>query len=81
MSLSPAAESVWHRFAPVVYHVIRHRSGDYGRVHLLYGARTPNDLLYTSEYDAWRAALAWKSASLSTWATKTGWAGSAWCRC
>ena len=23
---------------------------------LLYGARTPNDLLYTAEYDAWRDA-------------------------
>lgn len=40
---------------PVVYHVIRHRA-HYRRVHLLYGARTPHDLLYTSEYDAWRTA-------------------------
>jgi NAD(P)H-flavin reductase len=40
---------------PAIYQVIRHRS-DYGRVILLYGARTPNDLLYADEYDAWREA-------------------------
>jgi NAD(P)H-flavin reductase len=39
---------------PAIYEVMRHR-GDYGRVILLYGARTPSGLLYTSEYDAWRA--------------------------
>jgi NAD(P)H-flavin reductase len=40
---------------PAIYHVVRNR-GDYGRVFLLYGARTPNDLLYASEYEAWREA-------------------------
>ena len=40
---------------PVIYHIIRHRA-DYGRVILLYGARTPGDLLYADEYDAWRKA-------------------------
>jgi len=40
---------------PAIYHVINHRS-DYGRVFLLYGARTPGDLLYAGEYDAWREA-------------------------
>jgi NAD(P)H-flavin reductase len=39
---------------PAIYEVMNHRS-DYGRVILLYGARTPSGLLYTSEYDAWRA--------------------------
>jgi NAD(P)H-flavin reductase len=39
----------------VIYHVGRHRQ-DFGRVHLLYGARTPRDLLFTREYDAWRLA-------------------------
>ncbi|MFO0823534.1 MAG: hypothetical protein U0792_10530 [Gemmataceae bacterium] len=29
---------------------------DYGKVTLLYGARTPADLLFTTEYDAWKAA-------------------------
>jgi NAD(P)H-flavin reductase len=40
---------------PAIYHFIRHRD-QYGRLILLYGARTPNDLLYTDEYDAWRKA-------------------------
>lgn len=39
---------------PVIYHVLRHRA-DFKRVILLYGARTPADLLYTAEYDRWRA--------------------------
>lgn len=39
---------------PVIYHIKNHRD-DYGRVRLLYGARTPSDLLYTNEYDDWRA--------------------------
>ncbi|MFB3921899.1 MAG: FAD/NAD(P)-binding protein [Terriglobia bacterium] len=34
---------------------ILHRRDYYGRVILLYGARTPTDLLYTAEFDAWRA--------------------------
>lgn len=40
---------------PVLYHLVRHRS-DYGATTLLYGARRPRDLLYASEYDAWRTA-------------------------
>jgi NAD(P)H-flavin reductase len=40
---------------PVVYHVVKRR-GDYGRVRLIYGARTPRDLLYEREFDAWRRA-------------------------
>lgn len=38
---------------PVVLSVL-HRRDYYGRVILLYGARTPADLLYTSEFDRWR---------------------------
>lgn len=38
---------------PAIYYILNHRA-DYKRVILLYGARTPNDLLYTSEYDQWR---------------------------
>lgn len=38
---------------PVIYQILNHRD-DFRRVVLLYGARTPNDLLYTGEYDAWR---------------------------
>jgi NAD(P)H-flavin reductase len=40
---------------PAIYHIARNRA-DYGRVFLLYGARTGGDLLYQSEYDAWRDA-------------------------
>ena len=40
---------------PAIYHIIAHRA-DYGRVFLLYGARTPGDLLYSREYAAWREA-------------------------
>ncbi|MCE9562854.1 MAG: FAD/NAD(P)-binding protein [Planctomycetes bacterium] len=40
---------------PAIYHFIRHRS-DYGRVTVLYGARTPEDLLFANEYDVWCAA-------------------------
>jgi len=40
---------------PVIYHILQHRA-DYGRVFLLYGARTPKDLLYTEEFAAWRKA-------------------------
>jgi NAD(P)H-flavin reductase len=39
---------------PAIYQIIDHRH-DYGNVILLYGARTPSGLLYTSEYEAWRA--------------------------
>jgi NAD(P)H-flavin reductase len=38
---------------PAICHILNHRE-DYGRVILLYGARTPHDLLYTKEFDAWR---------------------------
>lgn len=40
---------------PVLYELI-HRRQDFGRVILLYGARTARDLLYTSEFSAWRDA-------------------------
>lgn len=38
---------------PVIYHLINHRQ-DYGRVTILYGARSPRDLLYTREYETWQ---------------------------
>jgi NAD(P)H-flavin reductase len=40
---------------PAIYHIMAHRA-DYGRVFLLYGARTPGDLLYSREYSTWREA-------------------------
>jgi NAD(P)H-flavin reductase len=39
---------------PAIYHLQRHRE-KYGRVVLLYGARTPEDLLYRRELMKWRA--------------------------
>jgi NAD(P)H-flavin reductase len=38
---------------PVLYHVLVNRK-QYGRVLLLYGARTPDDLLYARELEQWR---------------------------
>ena len=37
---------------PAIYHILRHR-GDYGRLILLYGARSPRDMLYKKELAAW----------------------------
>jgi len=37
---------------PVIYEVLKHR-GDYGRLVVLYGARSPRDLLYRKELAAW----------------------------
>jgi NAD(P)H-flavin reductase len=39
---------------PAVYHVLAHRES-FGRLVLLYGARTPSDLLFTGELAAWRS--------------------------
>ena len=41
---------------PVLYRALAGR-GDYGRVVLLYGGRTPADLLYTDELEAWRNSI------------------------
>jgi NAD(P)H-flavin reductase len=38
---------------PAVYHALAHR-GQYGRVVLLYGARSPKDILYPRELREWR---------------------------
>ena len=38
---------------PPIYHILRHRS-DYGKVQVIYGTRTPKDLLFPGEYDKWR---------------------------
>lgn len=40
---------------PVIYDVVNRRDR-YRKVSLLYGARTPQDLLYADEFEAWRAA-------------------------
>ena len=38
---------------PAIYHIMNHRDR-YGKVYVLYGARTPNDLLYPAEYEIWQ---------------------------
>jgi NAD(P)H-flavin reductase len=40
---------------PLLYDIVSRR-GQFGRVTLLYGARTPGDLLFKAEYDVWRNA-------------------------
>ncbi|HEX8991637.1 MAG TPA: FAD/NAD(P)-binding protein [Anaerolineales bacterium] len=40
---------------PVIYHILHHRE-KYGKVTLLYGARTPDQLMYAEEYETWRQA-------------------------
>ena len=39
---------------PAIYHVLAHRES-FGRLVLLYGARTPPDLLFTDELATWRS--------------------------
>jgi NAD(P)H-flavin reductase len=38
---------------PVIYEIVRNRD-QYRRVTLIYGARTPSELLYSQQYEAWR---------------------------
>jgi NAD(P)H-flavin reductase len=38
---------------PVIYHLLRQRK-DHGRIVLLYGARTPEDILYAAELEQWQ---------------------------
>jgi len=40
---------------PVIHHVLHNRQ-KYGKVTLLYGSRTPKDLLYQNEYETWKQA-------------------------
>ena len=37
---------------PAIYHILRHR-GDYRRLIVLYGARSPRDMLYRKQLAAW----------------------------
>jgi NAD(P)H-flavin reductase len=37
---------------PAIYHILRHR-GDYRRLIVLYGARTPRDMLFRKQLAAW----------------------------
>jgi NAD(P)H-flavin reductase len=41
---------------PALYHALDHRA-DYGRVILLYGARTPADIVFRRELERWRSRM------------------------
>jgi NAD(P)H-flavin reductase len=41
---------------PALYHALEHRA-DYGRVILLYGARTPEDIVFRKEIEQWRSRM------------------------
>ena len=41
---------------PALYHILEHRE-DYGGVALLYGTRTPEDIIYRKELEQWRGRL------------------------
>jgi NAD(P)H-flavin reductase len=41
---------------PALYHALEHRA-DYGRVILLYGARTPEDIVFRKELERWRSRM------------------------
>jgi NAD(P)H-flavin reductase len=59
---------------PVVLHALAHRS-EYGVASVLYGARTPQDLLYTDELRRWRDELAVEvtvDAADTTWLGRVG---------
>lgn len=60
---------------PALYDIMRRREG-YGRVTLLYGARSPGELMYTREYDTWRQAGIDVEVTVdrgdSTWAGRVG---------
>ena len=38
---------------PALYHLLHHR-GEFGNIEVIYGARTPQDLLYPKELERWR---------------------------
>jgi NAD(P)H-flavin reductase len=58
---------------PSIYQIAAHRDR-YGSVSILYGARTPHDLLYTDELETWRAA-AGIDVQVTVDSAETGWEG------
>ena len=41
---------------PAIYHALAHRA-DFGKIVVLYGGRTPDDLLFRKELERWRGRL------------------------
>lgn len=58
---------------PAIYHLLSNRS-QYGRIVLLYGARTPQDMLYTTELKRWRARFD-VDVETTVDTAKSGWHG------
>jgi NAD(P)H-flavin reductase len=56
---------------PIVYRALRHRD-EFKRVVVLYGGRTPDDLLFTKELGAWGKQV---DVDVTVDAAGTGWAG------
>ena len=59
---------------PVLYYLMAHRE-DYGQVSLLYGARTPEDQIFMSEYSEWSKKLAVYTIVDRVDKTKNNWQG------
>ena len=58
---------------PAIYHLLSNRE-QYGRIVLLYGARTPQDMLYTTELKRWRGRFD-VDVETTVDAAKPGWRG------
>jgi NAD(P)H-flavin reductase len=61
---------------PALYHALEHRD-DYGRVILLYGARSPEDIVFRKELERWRSRMdlevdATVDAATGDWRGKVG---------
>jgi NAD(P)H-flavin reductase len=61
---------------PAIHHVLSHRE-QYGRIVILYGARTPDDILFTRDLEDWRArfdvhAYVTVDRALGTWRGHVG---------
>ncbi len=61
---------------PAIYHILAHRE-QYNRLILLYGARTPQDLLYTKQLEKWRGRLDFEvevtvDSTLGSWRGNVG---------
>ena len=61
---------------PVIYQALTHR-GDFDRVYVLYGTRTPADILFEAELGAWRARFDFEveltvDRGIGGWSGRTG---------